>query len=68
MNRQAATAARAIPSPCVKLCELDAAQICRGCGRALQEIAAWPRATAAQRLDILQAAAARRGGLQQAAE
>lgn len=31
-----------VPSPCTKLCQLDAAGVCLGCKRTRQEIAAWP--------------------------
>jgi predicted Fe-S protein YdhL (DUF1289 family) len=47
-------------SPCTGVCALDAAQICRGCGRTIEEIAAWPGATPAEREAIRRRAAARR--------
>lgn len=34
-----------IPSPCVRQCALDAARICRGCQRTLDEIVAWASAS-----------------------
>jgi uncharacterized protein len=47
-------------SPCVKVCEVDrAAGLCRGCGRTLEEIAAWFGASAAQKHAILSAVNAR---------
>jgi uncharacterized protein len=51
----------ALRSPCVKLCVLDAADICEGCGRSLAEIAAWAQSDeAAQRVILARAAARRR--------
>ncbi|WP_237213705.1 DUF1289 domain-containing protein [Falsiroseomonas oryziterrae] len=50
-----------IRSPCVKLCVLDARNVCEGCGRTLDEIAAWPAADEATRRAILATAAERRG-------
>lgn len=43
-------------SPCVQICALDAARICLGCGRSLDEIAQWSTAPAATRWAILRAA------------
>ena len=40
-----------IESPCRKVCLLD--RTCRGCGRTLDEIAAWPTADRASKLAIL---------------
>ncbi|NKF23095.1 DUF1289 domain-containing protein [Solimonas marina] len=48
-----------VPSPCIKLCRLGAHGHCLGCGRDLDEIAAWARATSAQRRQIRDRAAAR---------
>lgn len=43
-----------IPSPCVGVCELDpASELCAGCMRTLDEIAAWPEADEAERLAIV---------------
>lgn len=50
----------ATPSPCTGECRVGAQGICRGCGRTLEEIAAWSTATEAQRAVIVRAAAARR--------
>lgn len=36
-------------SPCIKVCQLDQTQRCYGCGRTLDEIAAWSRMTPEQR-------------------
>ncbi|AXK40391.1 DUF1289 domain-containing protein [Crenobacter cavernae] len=39
-----------IPSPCVKLCQLDDARaFCTGCRRTLDEIAQWSKYSAAQK-------------------
>ena len=41
-------------SPCIGVCQLDrATQICRGCGRTIGEIAAWPNLPEAERRAIL---------------
>ena len=48
-----------VRSPCVKLCVLDAGGICEGCGRTLDEIAAWPGADEAMRQAVVLRAAAR---------
>jgi predicted Fe-S protein YdhL (DUF1289 family) len=50
----------ATSSPCVKLCILDAAGICEGCGRSIAEIGAWSGATEAERAAVVVRAAARR--------
>lgn len=41
------------PSPCIKLCRLDASGLCVGCLRTLGEIAEWSGATNARRHEIL---------------
>ncbi|WP_421989619.1 DUF1289 domain-containing protein [Roseococcus sp.] len=46
------------PSPCRQVCVLEG-RICLGCGRSLDEIAAWPTASAASKRAILEAARAR---------
>ena len=46
-------------SPCISVCELSSAQICLGCGRSLDEIAAWSQASATQKLHIIDLARAR---------
>jgi predicted Fe-S protein YdhL (DUF1289 family) len=44
-----------IPSPCVGVCQLDPATgLCAGCMRSIDEIAAWPEASSAERLAIVQ--------------
>jgi predicted Fe-S protein YdhL (DUF1289 family) len=35
------TAASAVPSPCQRLCTLDAEDVCMGCGRTIAEICGW---------------------------
>lgn len=48
-----------VPSPCNKICTLNAAQVCIGCGRHIDEVAVWSGAGREQRLQICQRAAAR---------
>jgi predicted Fe-S protein YdhL (DUF1289 family) len=50
-----------VPSPCVDVCRLDAAGLCIGCRRTMEEIAEWPRAKEARRREILRQLACRRG-------
>lgn len=50
----------ATPSPCTGECRVGTQGICRGCGRTLEEIAAWSTASEDQRAAIVKAAAARR--------
>lgn len=53
------------PSPCTKLCVLDAETgWCLGCGRDIVEIAAWGTASADRRREILQMLPARLESLQ----
>lgn len=41
-------------SPCTGTCTLDPlTRLCRGCARTIEEIMAWPTATAAEKLAIL---------------
>ncbi len=43
-----------VPSPCIQICDIDPVHgWCRGCGRSLAEIEAWPAATADERRAIL---------------
>jgi predicted Fe-S protein YdhL (DUF1289 family) len=42
-----------LASPCVRNCCLDEANICMGCGRALEEIVQWGTASDAQKTAIL---------------
>jgi uncharacterized protein len=46
-------------SPCIKVCVLDAANVCIGCGRHVEEIANWSRSTPEQRRSICEQAARR---------
>lgn len=51
------------PSPCIKVCTVDpATRLCAGCGRTLDEIAAWFGASAAEKWAIIHAVAARSRG------
>jgi len=53
-----------VPSPCVGICELEAATgWCRGCQRSSAEIAGWPRASAAEKLALLEVIGRRRARL-----
>ena len=53
--------AMSVQSPCINICQLDAAGLlCTGCLRTRAEIAAWGVASDAERQRILQAVAARR--------
>jgi len=49
-----------VPSPCVRNCCLDEADVCLGCGRSLDEIRVWSEAGDPERLRILEQAARRR--------
>ena len=49
------------PSPCVKVCTLDATKSwCTGCHRTLSEIAGWRAFTVAERQAVLRAIEVRR--------
>jgi predicted Fe-S protein YdhL (DUF1289 family) len=45
---------RAVLSPCVGVCALDADGLCQGCLRTADEIAAWPLLDDAQRLRFIE--------------
>lgn len=50
-----------VPSPCVKICQMDPADgLCIGCRRTLQEIADWLEMSPAAQLATLQRIAQRR--------
>ena len=50
-----ACAAGCVASPCIGVCELDAATAsCRGCKRTIAEIQAWPSCSDAEKRSILQ--------------
>ncbi|WP_347261398.1 DUF1289 domain-containing protein [Rudaea sp.] len=42
-----------ILTPCIGVCELDAAGLCKGCHRTLDEIARWSSLGEAERLRIM---------------
>ena len=46
-------------SPCTGVCQLAAQNVCRGCGRTLDEIAEWGSADEARQRQIVAAARAR---------
>jgi predicted Fe-S protein YdhL (DUF1289 family) len=45
-----------VESPCIKVCQLNAGQVCTGCGRTIDEIAQWSGANASQQRQIVAAA------------
>jgi predicted Fe-S protein YdhL (DUF1289 family) len=49
-----------VASPCIKICVLDAHNVCVGCGRSLSEIAAWSRLSPEQQREICRTAAERK--------
>ncbi|MFO1187878.1 MAG: DUF1289 domain-containing protein [Alphaproteobacteria bacterium] len=52
--RRLSRMAEPIPSPCIKVCELDpATNICRGCKRTLDEIARWGIMAPAERARVM---------------
>jgi predicted Fe-S protein YdhL (DUF1289 family) len=54
-----------VTSPCVQVCILDeGCGYCIGCGRTRAEIWRWTRASDGEKLEIIEAAAARIGGPQ----
>jgi predicted Fe-S protein YdhL (DUF1289 family) len=40
-------------SPCIKVCVLDAAARCTGCGRTIDEIARWAQMSAQEQWDVV---------------
>jgi hypothetical protein len=56
MNTNSMPPEAVVASPCRDICQLDARQVCVGCGRTLQEIAEWSRASAERRRQIVAAA------------
>jgi len=42
-----------VETPCRRLCALDAARICTGCGRTIDEIVRWGRMTPQERRAIM---------------
>lgn len=47
-------------SPCMNICSLDEAGVCRGCFRSLAEIAEWTRMSAGEQWTVVDRAEARR--------
>lgn len=43
MSASLPSAVTLCPSPCVRLCTLDEADVCVGCGRTLADITAWSK-------------------------
>ena len=50
-----ATSLRAVLSPCIGVCEIDAHGLCAGCLRTLDEIASWGTMGDAERLRLMEA-------------
>jgi len=50
--RRGAAGRATAESPCIKLCQLDLANRCRGCGRTLEEIRDWSGMTLEQRTAV----------------
>ncbi len=48
-----------VESPCIKICELNGAGICVGCGRTRAEIGAWTQMSDAQKRETVRVAVAR---------
>jgi uncharacterized protein len=48
-----------IPSPCNKICTLNPANVCVGCGRTREEIASWPQLADAEKKRVAERARAR---------
>lgn len=46
-------AARAVLSPCIGICSLDAQGLCEGCLRTVDEIARWSTMGDAERLHVM---------------
>ncbi|WP_093288708.1 DUF1289 domain-containing protein [Solimonas aquatica] len=45
MNGEAHGQPQGTPSPCIGVCQLGPEQFCLGCGRSLEEIAGWLKAS-----------------------
>ena len=55
-----------VRSPCVSVCVLDdATNVCTGCGRTLDEVAAWSQLSNAQRRDVVARCPARLAALRE---
>lgn len=48
-----ASASRAVLSPCIGICSVDARGLCEGCLRTLDEIARWSAMGDAERLHVM---------------
>ncbi|HEY8163590.1 MAG TPA: DUF1289 domain-containing protein [Methylocystis sp.] len=48
-----------IPSPCNKICTLNGAGLCVGCGRSREEIGSWSQLSDADKKRVVERAAAR---------
>jgi predicted Fe-S protein YdhL (DUF1289 family) len=53
-----------VPSPCINVCTLDRDHVCVGCGRHIDEIAAWGSAPPQLKLRIVAAARERLARMQ----
>jgi len=54
MNERVEPDPKAIESPCIDICVIDEASgYCEGCGRTLDEIAAWSTYTPAERRRVI---------------
>ena len=53
-----------VKSPCINVCTLDPANVCQGCGRHIDEIAAWGSASSELKLRIVDAARRRLEAMQ----
>jgi predicted Fe-S protein YdhL (DUF1289 family) len=52
-----------VESPCIKVCTLDASNVCVGCGRTLAEIADWSRLSPEEQRLVCERADERRRAL-----
>ena len=52
-RRVAAGEVGAVPSPCMSVCRMDAdTELCEGCARTLDEIAAWSRMSEGEKREV----------------
>jgi uncharacterized protein len=52
-----------IPSPCNKICTLNGANVCVGCGRSREEIGSWSQLSDADKQRVVERARARLGAM-----
>jgi uncharacterized protein len=52
-----------VESPCINVCTLDPQKVCIGCGRTIEEIAAWSRLGHEERLAVCERAERRKQSL-----